>query len=247
MGRYLRSMNCPNCSTETGPDHKFCYSCGQKTGFHRLSMTHIWHDVVHAFTHADKGIFYLLTALLNKPGIISKNYIEGQQKRYFNPFSFLILVVALSSFVVATFNLMSPSLKMANDPVAQFFNKHVNLVIFLTVPIIGFFTWLFFRKQYNFAEIMVLVAFTSGERSAFYTIAITPLIVLFRQYYLFIIGFYLLIYAIYYAIACAQFTGRSTFSVYLKGFLAVLFSQIVITLIVSGGVYVYYAFIAGGR
>ena len=47
---------CKNCGNEYSEN--YCNRCGQKT-VHRITLSHVGHEVVHAVTHADKGIIHL--------------------------------------------------------------------------------------------------------------------------------------------------------------------------------------------
>ncbi|HRD56577.1 MAG TPA: hypothetical protein PK504_00945 [Ferruginibacter sp.] len=72
----MKNHICQNCNNEFNGE--FCNQCGQKI-VHRITMPHLWHDLIHAFTHADKGFFHLLIALFKKPGAVAREYIlEGK-------------------------------------------------------------------------------------------------------------------------------------------------------------------------
>ena len=86
----MHSSQCLNCSFDFKVGENFCSNCGQNTETHRLNVTHIWHDIFHAVTHADKGILHLIKQLAFNPGVVAKEYVDGQRKKYFNPFSFLL-------------------------------------------------------------------------------------------------------------------------------------------------------------
>jgi hypothetical protein len=58
-------------------------------------MRHIAHEVVHATTHVDSGVLLLLRKVMYVPGLVAKEYLEGKRKRYFNPFTLLIILIAL--------------------------------------------------------------------------------------------------------------------------------------------------------
>ena len=70
-------------------------------------MRHILHDLQHAFLHADKGILYLIKEMAYRPGYVALEFVQGQRKKYFNPFSFLVIVVAISTVFMSGFDLMS--------------------------------------------------------------------------------------------------------------------------------------------
>src|SRR6476660_10177051 len=159
-------MECLNCGKEFTRTDNYCRSCGQVTTVSRLQTNHILHNFAHAFTHTDKGFFYLIPQLLVKPGIIAREYNEGKRKSYFSPFTFMILIVAINTFLVATFSLMSPELTKRKNPIDNFLNQHFNIIIFMALPIMAFFTNILFREKHiNFAESMVIGCYTAGERA----------------------------------------------------------------------------------
>ena len=84
---------CPNCSNEfTG---QFCNRCGQRQA-HKITMAYIWHDLMHAFTHTDKGFFYMMGQLFVRPGKVAYEYIvQAKRKSYFPPFQYLFILLAV--------------------------------------------------------------------------------------------------------------------------------------------------------
>lgn len=71
---------CLNCDRNLLPEHKFCSQCGQSAQVKRFTLPHFIHEVFHAFTHADKGIFHLLKESFLRPGIVAKEYIAGKER-----------------------------------------------------------------------------------------------------------------------------------------------------------------------
>ena len=152
----MQPTNCLNCQATLEPQQKFCPDCGQKTDTHRLSLGHIWHDLVHAFTHADKGFLHLIKHLAIKPGKAAREYVNGHRKKYFNPFNFLILVVGVASLVLISNSFVSfgTNPRIPPNPVTSFFGKHVNFIILLNVPVLALWNLLLFKKNNtNFAAV----------------------------------------------------------------------------------------------
>jgi hypothetical protein len=136
----MQPTNCLNCMALLEPHQKFCAQCGQNADTHRLSLAHIWHDLVHAFTHADKGFLHLIRQLAVNPGKVAREYVNGHRKKYFNPFNFLILVVGIASLVLISSSFVSfgTNPRIPPNPVTNFFGKHVNFIILLNVPVPAF-------------------------------------------------------------------------------------------------------------
>ncbi len=99
---------CLNCHQHYLESYKFCHTCGQKASVHRINT----HFLIHAFTHADTGIFYLVKELALKPGVVVKEYVVGARKKYYNPFNFFLITIAISAFLSAYFHLLSGGFRL---------------------------------------------------------------------------------------------------------------------------------------
>jgi hypothetical protein len=175
----MSEHTCKNCGNPFTAS--FCNACGQKVA-HRITMRHIWHDIVHAFTHADKGIFHLFLQLFIRPGIVAREYIiEGKRKRYFNPFQYILIIGSIAAFVAVNSHFMENTMAAMSGPVptsgrqaafmksvSQFQNKYYNLNILLQLPFIAFASFLWFRKfRINYAEHLTLQTFVGSQTAIF--------------------------------------------------------------------------------
>lgn len=241
----MQSTNCLNCGTALQPGANFCTQCGQKADTHRLNFHHIWHDLVHAFTHADKGIFPLIAQLVIRPGTVAREYVDGKRKKYFNPFTFAFVVVGFASVILigSGFASFSGGSAMPANPISKFLDKHVNLLIFFNIPLLALFNRLLFRRsETNYSENLVLAAFTSGQRSIFFSMLIAPIWLMFHPPFYPFLAVYLFCWSCYYGWACAQFySGKKAVS-FLKGMLSTLLTQVVTVLLISATFYVYFKF-----
>lgn len=236
-------MACLNCNIDYNSNAVFCPNCGQNTSVKRLDTSGVIKEAFQNFVNVDKGILYLLRWLPFKPGTISREYVNGRRKKYFNPFAFLILTIGITSFLSANFNILASSTAALGDPVSIFMSKHINFIIFLTVPIIALFTSLLYSKRkVNFAESLILASYCSGLRSVAFAAIVTPLIVFFRNYYVLITSLYLMVFAIYYAWACCQYFNIFSKWYFFKGFLVMLFTQIFVSVLVGLSFYIYYSY-----
>jgi hypothetical protein len=168
------ATRCPNCDTPLAGAQRFCGQCGQKAGRARLTMRDIAHDFVHLLTHADHSIFTLVKALAYRPGHVARDYIDGKRKKYFGPLAFLFITVGLASFMVliAGAKFFTP---VPDNTIANFLQQHINLVIFLQVPLLaGVCALLFKGSRLNFAEHLILAAYTSGFRLLFLALIGVP-------------------------------------------------------------------------
>ena len=184
----MEGTTCLNCNAQVADHAKFCANCGQMKDVHRFTMPNFFHEVFHAFTHTDKGIFHLLKSLATKPGTTAREYISGRRKHYFNPFTFFLILMGIfvlsNNFFVKPRKAFEPDAKVLQHipteegrqqyitmmervtTSSNFFRKHGNVVAMIAVPFISLFTWLFFRRRrYNYAEHltanMMFVAFSN--------------------------------------------------------------------------------------
>lgn len=186
----MQPANCLNCGYEhTG---SFCSQCGQKET-HRYTVGHVLHELVHVFTHADKGIFSFAWNIIRKPGTIALDLVEGRRKRYFNLFQYLLLVVGFVTFIMVKTDFMSAMMKNINtanntkmssdlasiqQEAGQLLQKYMNIFQMLLIPVYAFFTWLIIgRKKYNYAEHIVLHTAGSAQTNTIALIT-TPLLML---------------------------------------------------------------------
>lgn len=177
---------CPNCGADLESDFRYCPHCTQSTHLHRFTLSHIAHELIHVVTHADKSIFSLIRDLAVRPGHVAREYVlEDKRKKYFNPFTLLVLVLGLTLLLNSYYK---PYSKMADEQSKGFavrkgdslkkqqFSKEVDIrqrqmmnfvetqtkwLVFLSIPIMAFVFWLFFRRSgVHYAEhLMVNIIF----------------------------------------------------------------------------------------
>jgi len=231
----MENTHCLNCNQHLTHTQKFCSNCGQVASTHRFTIASFFHEGFHAVTHADKGLFYLLKELLLRPGLVAREFIEGKRKKYFNPFTFFLLLMALFVFV-GTFvshdnakQTIPVGITKIKDPKVRettiiqyqramaakdFFTKRGNLVAMFAIPFFALFYWLiYYRRPYNYSEHLVAnLMFVTFANLAF-TLIVFPLQGILRgtpwENLINLVGF--LLQAFYYTIAYKGF-------VQLKGF-----------------------------
>ena len=88
-------------------------------------MHEISRDMWQAIVSVDRSAVSLIAALLVRPGVVARDYVEGRRKRYFGPFAFLLITVGLASAIIA---LSGFKAFMSNNPngVVDFLQRHVN-------------------------------------------------------------------------------------------------------------------------
>lgn len=214
-------------------------------------MHDIGHDLVHAFTHADHSVFSLVRALATQPGKVAREYIDGRRKLYFNPFTFLIIVVgvAVVFMTVTKFDLATFGAGVKN-PISAFLQRNINLIILAQVPLLAFFGAMLFRAdKLNFAEHLVLTTYTSGFRSIFFMLAVIPVWVIFSPPAMPLTAVYIAIWVAYFGVACAQFYTGNRWWLWFKGALVAVLAQAATTAIIGASITVYFTYfrkVSGG-
>ena len=172
------TLFCKNCNFKISSACNFCPNCGQAKILHRLSFHDVSHNLIHAFFHADKGIFLLFKELCYRPGTVARLYVEGKRKKYYDPFSFLVFMVAVAAFLIIKFESLTVAhlkIDSYNRELIHFLFKYFNVFIFIMCPANAFFIWLIFKKKkMNYIETLVLSAYVSGQTMFFYCIGLLP-------------------------------------------------------------------------
>lgn len=252
---------CPNCSAPHQETDHFCAQCGQKTHQHRFNLPHIFHEFFHAFTHTDKGVLMLTRDLALRPGQVLREYIvEAKRARYFNPFTFLLLVLGFTLFMnsvvkpytsqKAPTTIQAPTgirketekarysaATMRQRRVNEWVEKRTNWITLASIPITALMFWLFYRRL-NYAEHLVAQVMLAG----FYMLAGTLLLLLaflppLRSFA--IAWGQLLLQAVYLTWSYGQFIGRTGSTRFIRSGLATLCSLLVWTVFSGGLVFLY--------
>lgn len=200
----MNSATCLNCSSELAVSQHFCANCGQKTSTHRITFAHFSHEFFHALTHADKGVLHLLKELTLRPGMVAREYLQGKRKKYFNPFTFFLLVMAFFVFSATILNKNLPRVEADPAVIARipteagkasyiatmeragkattFMHKYSNLVGMIAVPFLSLITWLCFRRRgFNYSEHLVANLFFTSYNNLVFALFIIPLELVFNS------------------------------------------------------------------
>jgi hypothetical protein len=230
-------LNCLNCEAPLEQNQAYCARCGQKIGAPRLTMHEIGHEFMHALTNVDRSALRLLCALIVRPGLVARDYVLGRRKRYFGPFGFFTVAVAVSSAAIALGHL---SMVPGSDPrlvaVSDSMRAHANLLTLVQAPLLAAVCRLFFiHVGNNFAEYLVLAAYTSGMRALFFSLVVLPSLFLLRAtgHELWVLSGYFAVWAGYFGFAASQFHAQRHGWTWLTGVVAVITAEIAASIILS--------------
>lgn len=137
---------CRNCNHHFKGN--FCNECGQKQAIGTFTFKNIFTEAFQAFTHADKGIIKLLKNLLINPGRVAYEYItEGKRKKYFNLFTFFVIITAVAAFVENKDIAVKEVFFKVGNEYGQVFNVYSKVLTLLTIPLLAFVLWLINRTK----------------------------------------------------------------------------------------------------
>ena len=244
----MKNNICTNCNNRFTED--FCNKCGQKIA-HKITMGHIGHELVHTFTHADKGFFHLLVQLFVRPGIVGREYIlEGKRKKYFMPFQYIFIIGTIATFIAVNSHFFSNTLSVIdqmNGPTSAkqlkfitsfggLMNKYYNLLILFQLPFFAFASYLIFRKyKLNYAEHLTFQTFISAQ-SAIISMAIMLVIFLLKQSAVFLVPVVSVFSFAFQIYATKQFFKENnilgTFKAIVSNILGLIFFMIVMLIFV---------------
>lgn len=236
------ATHCLNCNAALASAQRFCSECGQSADTRRLTVHDIAHAMVHVFTHADHSVFSLVRDLTFLPGRVARDYIDGKRRKYFNPFTFVLVVVGVASLVLAATRFVDFNRDIPTNPVSAFLQNHLNLVILVQLPLLAAFGKLLFRvDKLNFAEHLALAAYTSGFRSIFFTLLVIPVWLIFDLPYNNVLVAYIALWLFYYGVACAQLYRGNRWWLWTKGVIVAVLTQVVITAAIVAAIWLWFA------
>ncbi|PRX57956.1 DUF3667 domain-containing protein [Flagellimonas meridianipacifica] len=105
-GRFelkYRGTKCLNCGHELDVSDKFCPNCSQMNSTKKVTLKDFFDEFFSSLVNYDSKLLKTLSALLIRPGSITKDYINGKRITYTNPFRFL-LSLAFLYFLMFTYN-----------------------------------------------------------------------------------------------------------------------------------------------
>lgn len=175
-------MNCKSCDKLLKSTDKFCSNCGAKIVDNRLSMKGTLEEFVVPFFNWDNNFWRTFFGLFKNPKDVLEAYISGARKKYFQPFSYLILyaTIAVIFYKIFPINVEELAIEFSNslnnnkelpenapfDPkdfthrYYEIIYNYVNFIIILSIPFYSFITYLtFYRREkanrHNFSEHLV--------------------------------------------------------------------------------------------
>ncbi|WP_420150075.1 DUF3667 domain-containing protein [Spirosoma sp.] len=253
---------CPNCSADLESHFLHCPACGQTTDLPRFRIRDILDEFAQAIFSVDRGVLFLIRNLATQPGVTAREYVlEKKRRKYFNPFSFLLLILGLNLSVnvlikpyTAAFSSRTATgqSKRPNIPPDQlryverrhqatvFIEENINVVGLAAIPLFAFIFWLCFRRSdINYAEHLVAQVFFSSFFSLFSIVLTLTLGLALKPYLPFLNRTLLLFQLVYLSVAYYQFLNYSSPVNYLKTSAATVLALISWIVVSGSAVFLY--------
>ena len=153
----------------------------------RITIRTILNELL-LMANLEKGIGYTIKALALFPGRAIREYLFENRDRMTKPFSFLVLTVAVATFVTTQLligdeglwqevkkDLEGLGLSAEAAVLLKWFstvmNKYMNLFFISSLPFLALGTYLFFgEKRYNFAEHLVINSYIYSYQTVLFII-----------------------------------------------------------------------------
>lgn len=172
-------MTCKSCLSEIIENNRFCANCGAKIVHERISLKGTWEEFIGPFFSWDNNFWKTFIQLFTNPKEVLEAYVNGARKKYFNPFSYLILFATLAVFFYKFFPMgdvmdfsdgftkgvstTNTSAKVPNFDTKHFIENMMNYYNFyyiIMIPLLALVSYLTFLKQKNnFPEHLVYNAY----------------------------------------------------------------------------------------
>ncbi len=126
---------CLNCNQIINEEDNFCPNCGQVNDKNPISVKQYFSEYLSGFFNFDSRFIRTIIPLLFKPGLVTKNYVEGKRKSYVNPFQ-LYLHITILFFLIqgvySTIDEFNPTNNINSDVLSQI-NKENAMMAFDTI------------------------------------------------------------------------------------------------------------------
>ena len=161
---------CKNCGISY--EGNFCNNCGQGSSIGRLKLKEVFANALDLLFNVDKGIVFTTKQLTIKPGKVISDYFAGKRIKYFSPFKFLVVFVAINTFLSLKITEFGTKVRIIDisqtnsKTLALLLNDYWDLLSLLMVPIYAAFANILFKEyKYNYTEYLVLNSYMIGYQS----------------------------------------------------------------------------------
>ncbi len=212
---------CKNCGT--GSEFSFCPVCGQKLSVNKVTFRETFEELADSVFSVNAPLLNTIRELALSPGVLLRNYLKGQRKKYYKPVSFFLLTTVFYLVVrsLIGFDPFRNSMLVVQEgstdstvltDARNYFLLNLNNFVFVFVFTLAIFLKLFFYRRYSLAEFIAI---------SFYVLGIYTLLLTFNMFLVQYIGDFMqpagiLIMLFYFVYAMCSLFQRSYLLVILK-------------------------------
>jgi len=158
-------MECKNCNAIF--EGNYCNNCGQKAGEKRFMLSNLPGEFLHGFYHVHSGLLFTIRELFLRPGETLRGYIYGKRVKYFNPFTYLLLVSLVGGFLYKWSGVSEHlnDIFLASGDTIRFTGKYFSYRMLLTIPAYAIICRFIYRSfnKYNIAEHLIINTFLISQ------------------------------------------------------------------------------------
>ncbi|MFV0539953.1 MAG: DUF3667 domain-containing protein [Aestuariibaculum sp.] len=209
-------MLCKSCSNPITDNDKFCPNCGGKTVNGRLSIKGTWNEFIGPFFNWENNFWRTFFSLFKNPKDVLEAYISGARKKYFQPFTYLILYTTIAVIFYKIFpleisvdfsdfvadgnkiNANGSTLSFDINGFVKIMYSYYNFFMLALLPFYAIITYLvFIKREHNFSEHLVFNTYIQanlGYISLLLQLILCNLIGLDFAYYTYCIMLFFFIY-----------------------------------------------------
>jgi len=134
----------------------------------RISLSYLWEELFHFFTHIDKGFLFTSWKMIVSPGKTPLEYVSGKRKIYQSPVSYFLIWITI--YILFLYWLEKIFGQNAVINYKNYFGagtrvaiSHLAIVLTIVIPFQAFYLWLLVtKKKYNYFETMVATIYVLG-------------------------------------------------------------------------------------
>jgi hypothetical protein len=220
------SRTCKNCGTRSALH--YCPACGQRLSVDKVTFRETFGDLAEALFSVNAPLLHTIKELVVRPGVLLRNYLNGQRRKYYKPVSFFLLTTVLYIIIrsIIGFDPFRNSMIVIEDSsldttlltdARNYMLLNINNFLFIFVFTLAIFTKWFFFKRYSLAEYIAI---------SFYLLGMYTLLVTCNMFFVQFLGDYMqptgiLVMFIYFIFTMCSLFRRSYLVVILKS--AILF------------------------
>ncbi len=166
---------CLNCDAAlpAGDTLRYCPHCGQRADTARLSFADMLRELMRQHRVVERSPLKFARALLLRPGVVAREYVQGRRQRHFGPFATLAVLAGANALVIRTSGFRALAHEVDTDGAAALLYRHFDLLQLAQLPLLGLFAALLFRGSgLRLPEHMALVAYALAMRAGAVTVLV---------------------------------------------------------------------------